>query len=308
MSRKAVVTGGAGFIGSHLCDGLIRGGFDVVAVDNLATGRESNLEGVNAEFIRLDINDTDALTKVFSGAEFVFHVAAIPAVPRSIDDPVGTNRANIDGTLSVLMAARSARVRRVIYSSSSSVYGNSPVLPKHEEMPTAPISPYATQKLAGEQYAIHFSTIFNLETVAIRYFNVFGPRQDPNSTYAAVIPQFITKMRAGEAPVINGDGTTTRDFTYVTNVVHGNILAAETAEANGKIFNIACGARISLNELVDTINAVLGTSIIPVHGPFRAGDIKDSLADISKARTVLGYEVSVPFKEGIERTVAALRL
>lgn len=304
---KAVVTGGAGFIGSHLVAALLAKGWDVVIVDNLATGRRENLEAVSgAVFHELDINDTEALAGLFAGAQYVFHVGAIPAVPRSIEDPQGTNRANIDGTLSVLVAAKKAGVQRVIFSSSSSVYGDSPVLPKQEDMTTAPISPYATQKLAGEQYMQHFHKLLGLETVVIRYFNVFGPRQDPKSTYAAVIPLFITLIRDGKTPHINGDGTTTRDFTYVDNVVLGNILAATTPAAAGKLFNIACGAQFSLNDLVAVINTKLGTNVVPEYGPFRPGDVKGSLADISRAKEILGYEPTVSFEEGIERTIASL--
>ena len=307
MATKAVVTGGAGFIGSHLAASLLAKGWEVAIVDDLATGRKENLAvAPDAAFHELDINETDALATVFAGAQYVFHVAAIPAVPRSIEDPQGTNHANIDGTLSVLVAAKKAGVQRVVFSSSSSVYGDSPVLPKQEDMPTSPISPYATQKLAGEQYMRHFSALLGLETVVIRYFNVFGPRQDPKSTYAAVIPLFITLIRDGKPPLINGDGTTTRDFTYVDNVVHGNILAATTPAAAGKLFNIACGAAYSLNDLVAVINRKLGTDIKPEYGAFRAGDVKDSLADITRAKEILGYEPLVTFEEGIERTIAAL--
>ena len=305
---KVVVTGGAGFLGSHLATGLLDAGYEVVVIDNLATGRISNLDHIKdrIQFLQMDINDTAALTKACEGAEFVFHAAAIPAVPRSIDDPVGTNHANIDGTLSVLMAAKVTGVKRVVYSSSSSVYGDSPVLPKREDMATAPISPYGTQKLAAEQYVMHFNTFFNLETVALRYFNVFGPRQDPNSPYSAVIPLFITLMKAGKSPLVHGNGSTTRDFTYVENVVKANILAATVPDARGHIFNIACNEQQSLNALIATIGTALGTNVQPEYGPFRAGDIKDSLADISKAKQILGYEPAVSFEEGIKRTIASL--
>jgi nucleoside-diphosphate-sugar epimerase len=300
--QKAVVTGGAGFIGSHLVERLVADGFTVTVVDNLVTGDIRNLQEVREkiEFIEADINDAEALAKAFSGATHVFHLAAIPGVPISIKDPEGTRHANLDGTRAVLDAAKKSHVKRVVYSSSAAVYGNTAVIPTPEDSKLAPISPYGAHKVGSEAYMMEFNRD-GLETVSLRYFNVFGERQNPNGSYAAVIPHFMSLMEKGEQPVIFGDGTTTRDFTYVGNVVDANVLAAQAAEAKGEIFNIACGEKRSINDLVAVINATLGTHIVPKHGPFREGDIKESFADISKARTILKYQPSVSFEEGIAK-------
>jgi UDP-glucose 4-epimerase len=307
MTGKVVITGGAGFIGSHLADWLVRDGAKVTVVDNLASGFLINLEQVKSkvEFVERDVNDTEDMTRVMQGADTVFHLAALSSVPRSIHEPAPSHRANVDGTFSVLLAARAAGVRRVVYSGSSSAYGDNPAPSKREDLPPSPKSPYAVQKLAGELYTLQFDRHFGVEGVALRYFNVFGPRQDPRSQYAGVVPIFIDRIRSGKAPRINGDGTITRDFTYVDNAVAATIKAATVPEARGRIFNAACGTSFTLNELVTAINAALGTSVVPEYGPERAGDIKASRADISLARTILGYAPLVSFEDGIARTVAA---
>jgi nucleoside-diphosphate-sugar epimerase len=305
MQNKFVVTGGAGFIGSHLVEALINKGAKVTVIDNLATGYIGNLDQIRdrIEFIEADINDTADVARAMRDADTVFHLAAIPSVPRSIDDPVPSHRANIDGTFSVLLAARDAGVRRVVYSGSSSAYGDSPARLKREELPPAPKSPYALQKLTGELYTLQFDAHFGVQGVVLRYFNIFGPRQDPNSPYAGVIALFIKLMKSGRQPRINGDGTITRDFTYVDNAVALNIKAATVPEARGKVFNAACGTSFTLNELVGVINKVLGSSVVPTYGPERAGDIRASQADISRARRILGYHPSISFEDGIRRTI-----
>jgi len=305
MQNKFVVTGGAGFIGSHLVEALINKGAKVTVIDNLATGYIGNLDQIRdrIEFIEADINDTADVVRAMRDADTVFHLAAIPSVPRSIDDPVPSHRANIDGTFSVLLAARDAGVRRVVYSGSSSAYGDSPAGLKREELPPAPKSPYALQKLTGELYTLQFDAHFGVQGVVLRYFNIFGPRQDPNSPYAGVIALFIKLMKAGRQPRINGDGTITRDFTYVDNAVALNIKAATVPEARGKVFNAACGTSFTLNELVGVINKVLGSSVVPTYGPERAGDIRASQADISRARRILGYHPFISFEDGIRRTI-----
>ncbi|MDQ3931143.1 MAG: NAD-dependent epimerase/dehydratase family protein, partial [Chloroflexota bacterium] len=247
------------------------------------------------------------LTRAMQGVDYVLHQAALPSVPRSVEDPLSAHEANATGTLKVLLAARDSGVKRVVYASSSSVYGDSPTLPKHEEMPTSPMSPYAVNKLTGEDYCKVFAHVYGLPTVALRYFNVFGPRQDPKSQYAAAIPGIASKMLRGERPTIYGDGEQTRDFTYVKNVVNANLLACEREEAVGLAMNVACGERISLLQLVTLLNEVLGTDLGPEFAPPRAGDVKHSLADISLAERALGYRVEVGFKEGLERTVEALK-
>jgi UDP-glucose 4-epimerase len=299
---KLVVTGGAGFIGSNLAAELLKK-FEVTVIDDLSTGRLENLEAIldRAEFIRGSVNDLDLLQEAFSGAEAIFHQGAVPSVQRSVDNPLATNRANLDGTLNVLVAARDCGARKVVYASSSSVYGDTPTLPKREDMKPNPRSPYAVSKLAGEYYAQVFSELYGLETVSLRYFNVFGPRQDPGSEYAAVIPRFISRILEGKPPVIFGDGEQTRDFTFVRDVVAANILAMES-EAQG-VFNIACGQRTSLNELVARIMAICGMSLRPIHDAPRPGDIRDSLADISSAGKWLGYRPEFDLQRGLEETV-----
>jgi len=304
-----LVTGGAGFIGSHLAQELVRRGEHVRLVDSLITGKRQNLAHLpQVEFIEADLADIDVAHRAVRGVDYVLHQAAIPSVPRSVEDPVTSNRANIDASLNLLVAARDARVRRVVYAGSSSAYGNSPSLPKVETMPTAPLSPYALQKLVAEQYCQMFTSLYGLETVTIRYFNVFGPRQDPSSPYSGVISLFISALCEGRRPRIYGDGEQTRDFTYIANVVDGVLRAAQApAAASGEVINVATGGRISLNELFRTIRELVGSDLEPVYDSPRAGDVKDSQADISKAKHLLGYAPSASFKEGLERTIAWYR-
>ena len=301
-----LVTGGAGFIGSNLVRELLGRSHRVKALDNFATGRRQNLIEVldQIELHEMDIRDLAAIRPAFEGVDYVLHQAAIPSVPRSVQDPVTTTEANVNGTLHVLMAARDARVQRVVIASSSSVYGANPELPKHEGMVPLPISPYAASKLADEAYAAAFYHVYGLETVCLRYFNVFGPRQDPASQYAAVIPRFIQDMLSGQRPTIFGDGEQSRDFTFVSNVVEANVVAAQ-ADDCGKadVFNVACGERHTLNHLVGYLNDILGTDIEPVHEPPRAGDVKHSQASIGSIETRTGYRPIVDFRSGLEKTV-----
>jgi nucleoside-diphosphate-sugar epimerase len=305
---KVLVTGGGGFIGSHLARALLEQGHSVRILDNFSTGRRSNLAVLDdeAEIVEGDIQSYERASRAVSGCEFVLHQAALPSVPRSIQDPLTSNATNVIGTLNVLLACRDHGVGRVIMASSSSVYGANPKLPKHEDDPTLPISPYATAKLAGENYARSFHHVYGLETVALRYFNVFGPRQDPNSEYAAVIPRFIRRLAAGEPPVIFGDGEQSRDFTYVDNVVQANLRAMNAAAAAGQTFNVACGERASLNELCSVLREIVDCDVASEHAPGRPGDVRHSLADITKARRALGYEPQVGFRRGLELTAEAL--
>lgn len=298
-----LVTGGAGFIGSHLVEELVRRGQQVRVVDNLTTGKKGNLAHVPAiEFIEGDLADIAVAHKAVAGIDYVLHQAAIPSVPRSVTDPISSNTANVDATLNVLVAARDAGVKRVVYAGSSSAYGDTPTLPKHEDMPTKPLSPYALQKLVGEWYARLFTNLYGLETVTIRYFNVFGPRQDPSSPYSGVISLFISAIIEGRAPTIFGDGEQTRDFTYVSNVVDGVLRACE-AKANGEVINVATGLRISLNQLFEMLRDLTKSSVTLVYAAPRAGDVRDSQADITRARAILGYEPSVSFADGLRRTL-----
>lgn len=305
MTETYVVTGGAGFIGSHLVERLLRDGHQVRVVDNLSTGRQSNLDHLSGyEFYEVSITDKDALLPAFQGADYVLHQAALPSVPRSVADPVETNEHCVTGTLNVLLAARDAGVKRVVYAASSSAYGDVDAEFKVETMPPKPLSPYGVAKLAGEYYCKAFTECYGLETVCLRYFNVFGPRQDPMSKYAAVIPLFITSMLDDQPPTINGDGAQSRDFTYIDNVVHGNLLAAKAAPAAaGETMNMATGGRVNLLELVEKINKALDKDIAPIHVSERAGDIKHSRADIDKARVLLHYEPVVDFDTGLARTI-----
>ena len=300
-----LVTGAAGFIGSNITAELVRRGDKVRAVDNLSTGRISNLDSVmsSIEFVQADITDPAVALEAVGGVDYVLHQAALPSVPRSVKDPLASHQANATGTLNVLIAARDAGVKRVVYASSSSVYGNSPTLPKREDMPTDPLSPYAVNKLAGEQYCKVFSLVYGLPTVALRYCNVFGPNHDPTSQYAAVIPAFITAMLEGKQPTIYGDGLQSRDFTFISNVISANLLACEHEEAVGYAMNIACGQRVTLLDLVERINAVLGTHIEPIFQETRKGDVKHSLADISCAESKLRYKPVVSFDEGLAPTI-----
>jgi nucleoside-diphosphate-sugar epimerase len=299
-----LVTGGAGFIGSHLAEELLRRGERVRVADSLVTGKRENLAHLpQAEFVQGDLADIDFARRVVQGVDYVLHQAAIPSVPRSVEDPITSNRANIDASLNVLVAARDAGVRRLVYAGSSSAYGNAATLPKVETMVPAPLSPYALQKLVAEQYCQMFTQLYGLETVTIRYFNVFGPRQDPSSPYSGVISLFISALAEGRRPNIYGDGGQTRDFTYVANVVDGVLRACHAPGASGEVINVATGGRISLNELFRTVRELTGARVEPVYGEERAGDVRDSQADIGKARRLLGYEPIVGLADGLQKTV-----
>ncbi len=298
-----LVTGGAGFIGSHLVEALLREGHSVRVLDNLSTGSPSNLRLRDVEFSDGDIRNPAALNPVMRGVDTVFHLAALPSVPRSIRDPLACHDVNVNGTFQVLLAAREAGVRRVVFASSSSVYGNTPELPKHESMMPRPLSPYAVAKLTGEHYCRQFHLHFGVETVVLRYFNVFGRRQNPNSEYAAVIPAFLATIRRGGQPTIYGDGEQTRDFTAVENVVSANLAAAASSRAPGNIYNIACGDRISLNHLLGEISDLTGLPVQARYLPARNGDVRDSLADIAGAQRDLGYAPRVTLREGLRRLV-----
>src|SRR5258705_798354 len=303
-----LVTGGAGFIGSHLAEELVRRGETVRVVDNLSTGKRQNIAHVpSLEFIEGDLADLDVARRAVKGIDYVLHQAAIPSVPRSVEDPITSNRANIDASLNVLVAARDAGVKRVVYAGSSSAYGNTPTLPKIETMAPAPLSPYALQKLVAEQYCQMCTRLDGLQTVTTRYFNVFGPRQDPSSPYSGVISIFISALCEGRQPTIYGDGEHTRDFTYVANVVDGVLRACTADNASGEVINVATSGRISLNTLFPTVRDLLGSKVEPIYADPRAGDVKDSQADISKAKRVLGYQPSVTFEAGLAKTVAWYR-
>jgi len=307
MGRQLyLVTGGAGFIGSHICERLLREGHAVRVLDDFSNGKEENLEGMSGdiEVIRGNVRDRNIVAQAVKGAYVVFHQAALGSVPRSVADPVTTHESNITGTLNVLLAAKDLGVRRVVFASSSSVYGETPVLPKHEEMKPDPVSPYALSKLSAEQYCGVFHRVYGFETVALRYFNIFGPRQDPESQYAAVIPKFVTAILNGRPPVIFGDGLQSRDFTYVDNVVEANLLASEAESAAGRFFNVACGGRYTLLDLLARIKTILASGIEPIHEAARQGDVRDSQASIEAAKSILGYQVLVDFDEGLRRTVA----
>jgi nucleoside-diphosphate-sugar epimerase len=300
-----VVTGGAGFIGSNIVEELLKQGHRVKVIDNLSTGYEKNLDSMKekVEFVQGDITDLELLKKEFAGFDYVLHQAALCSVPRSVNDPIKSNVSNTDGTLNVLVAARDSGIKRVVYASSSSVYGEAAAEYKVETLPISPLSPYALTKYAAERYTQLFYKIYGLETVCLRYFNVFGPKQDPNSEYSAVIPLFINLMLKGESPVILGDGEQSRDFTYVANNVQANILAATMKTGAGEVMNIACGASTTLNELVRLINVELGTDIKPIYKESRTGDIKHSKANIDKAKELIGYEPKINFEDGLKETI-----
>jgi nucleoside-diphosphate-sugar epimerase len=304
-----LVTGGAGFIGSHLAHALLERGEWVRVADDLSTGKPANLAVLDgrAEVLTGDLADSAVAREAVADIDIVLHQAAIPSVPRSVADPLTTHRANVDATVSVLVAAKDAGVRRVVYAASSSAYGDTPALPKREDMPPNPLSPYALQKLVGEQYLQMFTRLYGLDTVSIRYFNVFGPRQDPSSPYSGVIALFVTRLLAGQPPVITGDGEQTRDFTYVDNIVDGVLRAAIAPDVSGRVINVATGRQISINQLAQALQRLLGSDFIPVHTEARTGDVRDSLADITLARQLLGYEPQVSFEEGLRRTVAWYR-
>jgi len=303
-----LVTGGAGFIGSHLTEELVRRGHRVRVADNLSTGKRRNLDHIpGVEFMEGDLADMPFATRVAQGMDFVLHQAAIPSVPRSVKDPITSNRANIDATLNILVAARDAGVKRLVFAGSSSEYGDTPTLPKREDMPTSPLSPYALQKVMGTEYCRMFTRLYGFETVVIRYFNVFGPRQDPSSPYSGVISVFSTALIEGRQPTIYGDGEQTRDFTYVANVVDGVLRACTAPNAAGEAINVACGTRISLNDLLRVMNGIVGTTLQPIYQDGRAGDVRDSQADISKAKQLLGYAPIVGLEEGLRHTLAWCR-
>ena len=302
---KYIVTGGAGFIGSHIVGALAQRGDEVIVLDNLFSGRMENIRPFlaqkNVRFVRGSITDISLLRGIFGSADGVFHQGAIPSVPRSIADPVATNEANVTGTLNVLVAARDCGLKKIVFASSSSVYGDTPTLPKQEKMTPAPMSPYAVSKLAGEHYMDVFSKVYGLNTISLRYFNVFGPRQDPDSQYAAVIPKFITSILARRSPTIYGDGEQTRDFTYVTDVVQANIRAMESPSQG--VFNVAYCQRINVKELAAIMMEITGISVPPIYEPPRAGEVKDSLADISRAQAAFGYKPEYTVRSGLEETV-----
>jgi UDP-glucose 4-epimerase len=303
-AERVLVTGGGGFIGSNLVERLLADGYDVRVLDNFATGHRANLDEFvdDVELIEGDIQSYERVHNAVRGCEVVYHQAALPSVPRSIQDPLTSTAVNVTGTLNVLLASRDEDVRRVVAASSSSIYGANPALPKDESMSTLPISPYAVSKLAIEGYCRSFHSVYGLETVALRYFNIFGPRQDPLSHYAAVIPKFILALLGGRPPTIHGDGEQSRDFTYIDNAVDANLLAASAEGVAGEAFNIACGERISLNELYAAIQELVGSDLEPEHTESRPGDVKHSLADISSAREALGYDVTIDVQEGLRRT------
>ena len=303
-----LVTGGAGFIGSHMAEELVRRGERVRVVDSLVTGKRHNLAHLpTVEFMLGDLADPGVAERAVAGVDYVLHQAAIPSVPRSVEDPITSNRANIDASLNLLVAARDAGVKRVVYAGSSSAYGDTPTLPKVETMPTAPLSPYALQKLVAEQYCQMFTQLYGLETVTIRYFNVFGPRQDPSSPYSGVISLFISALCENRRPIIFGDGGQTRDFTYVANVVDGALRACTAPKASGEVINVATGGRISLLQLFNTVKREVTSTLEPEFRDPRAGDVRDSQADITKARQLLSYEPIVSFEEGLARTIAWYR-
>jgi UDP-glucose 4-epimerase len=299
-----LVTGGAGFIGSHLAEELVRRGHGVRVVDNLITGKRRNLDHIKSvEFLEGDLAIGDVARRAVDGMEYVLHQAAIPSVPRSVKDPLTSNEANVTAALNILVAARDAGVKRLVYAGSSSVYGDTPTLPKREDMPTNPLSPYALQKLVAEQYCQIFTRLYGFETVTTRYFNVFGPRQDPGSPYSGVISLFSRAILDGHRPIIYGDGEQTRDFTYIANVVDGVLRACEAPKAPGEAMNVATGGRISLNELLRVMNKICRTNAEPFYKEPRAGDVRDSQADISKARTLLGYQPIVGLEDGLRQTL-----
>jgi UDP-glucose 4-epimerase len=304
---KVLVTGGAGFIGSNLTEALLKQGHRVRVLDDFSTGKRENLlydeTYPSLEMVEGDIRDLAVCQKAMKGIEHVFHQAALPSVQRSVEDPLGSNAVNAGGTLNILFAAREETVKRVIYASSSSIYGDTPTLPKLEEMPANPLSPYALQKYIGEQYCRLFYQLYGLETVSLRYFNIFGPKQDPASVYSSVIPRFIDALLKGHPPLIFGDGEQSRDFTYIDNVVRANLLAMSAEHLQGEAINIACGKRVSLNQLLNILKEIVGSKVSPVHEEPRKGDVKHSLADINKGKRLLNYDPQVGIEMGLKKTV-----
>ena len=302
---KYLITGGAGFIGSSICRKLVSEGCFVRIVDNLLTGKRENLASVidRIEFIEADMGDVEVARTAMKDIDVVLHQGALPSVPRSVDDPAATHQHCVDATFTLLLAARDAGVRRFVYAASSSAYGDTPTLPKVETMRPMPLSPYAVGKLAGEYYCSVFSSVFDLETISLRYFNVFGPYQDPTSQYAAAIPAFVTAILKSQPPTVYGDGEQSRDFTYIDNVVEANLLAARAKQTGGQVVNIACGQAVTVNAIIAMINEILGTSVAPNHVDPRPGDVKHSLADITQAREVIGYEPVMTFQDGLKKAI-----
>jgi nucleoside-diphosphate-sugar epimerase len=302
---KYLVTGGAGFIGSNICKRLVAERCSVRVVDNLLTGKRSNLAPImdKIEFIEADMGAPDVARSAMKGIDVVLHQGALPSVPRSVDDPASTHRHCVDATFTLLMAARDAHVKRFVYAASSSAYGDTPTLPKVETMAAHPLSPYAVGKLVGEYYCSVFSNVFGLETISLRYFNVFGPHQDPASQYAAAIPAFVTAILQDRPPTVYGDGEQSRDFTYIDNVVEANLLAARAKQTHGEVVNVACGEAVTVNAIIAAINRLLGKNIRPDYVPPRAGDVKHSLADISAARKLIGFKPIVLFRKGLEKSI-----
>ena len=307
---KFLVTGGAGFIGSNICTKLISQGCFVRVIDNLLTGKKSNLAVISdkIEFIEADMGNPDAARAAMKGIDVVLHQGALPSVPRSVDDPAATHRHCVDATFTLLLTARDAKVKRFVYAASSSAYGDTPTLPKVETMPVNPLSPYAAAKLMGEYYCSVFYKVFGLETISLRYFNVFGPHQDPTSQYAAAIPAFVTSILKDKPPTVYGDGEQSRDFTYIDNVVEANLLAARAKQTKGEVINIACGEAITVNAIIDMINNIVGKKIKPTYVPSRKGDVKHSLADISQAKKLIGFKPVVLFKEGLAKAIEWYRV
>ncbi len=307
---KFLVTGGAGFIGSNICTKLVSQGCFVRVIDNLLTGKKSNLAGIadKIEFMEADMGNADAARAAMKGIDVVLHEGALPSVPRSIDDPAATHRHCVDATFTLLMAARDAKIKRFVYAASSSAYGDTPTLPKVETMPTNPLSPYAAAKLMCEYYCSVFYKVFGLETISLRYFNVFGPHQDPTSQYAAAIPAFVTSILKDTPPTIYGDGEQSRDFTYVDNVVEANLLAARAKQTKGDVINIACGEAITVNAIIDMINKIVGKNVKPTYLSSRKGDVKHSLADITLAKKLIGFKPVISFKDGLKKAIEWYRV
>ncbi len=307
-TRRALVTGGAGFIGSHIVDRLLAEGWEARVLDDFSSGRKDNLAsaGSQIELLEGDVRDTALVARAVEGVEVVFHEAAVPSVPRSVAEPLRTHDVNVNGTLNVLEQARHAGVRRVVFAASSSAYGDTPTLPKIETMPPTPRSPYALQKYVGEVYCRLYADLYGLETVALRYFNIYGPRQNPDSEYAAVIPRFLRACLRGEPPHIYGDGEQTRDFTFVGDAVQANLLAADAKRASGHVMNVGGGARTSLNELLEAVRQITGTTLQAIHEPARAGDVRDSLASLDRARDLLGYVPSTSLREGLQKLLESV--
>jgi nucleoside-diphosphate-sugar epimerase len=307
--QRFLVTGGAGFIGSNICKRLVAEGCSVRVVDNLLTGKRSNLAPImdKIEFVEADMGVPEVARAVVEGIDVVLHEGALPSVPRSVDDPAATHQHCVDATFTLLLAARDARVKRFVYAASSAAYGDTPTLPKVETMAPNPLSPYAVGKLVGEYYCSVFAKVYGLQTIALRYFNVFGPQQDPASQYAAAIPAFVTAILRDQPPTVYGDGEQSRDFTYVDNVVQANLLAARAQETHGEVINIACGEAVTVNAIIDRINQLLDKHVKPIYAPARPGDVKHSLADITAARKLIGFQPVVLFREGLEKSITWYR-